>query len=156
MNITRIAVVALAAVLAAGCAEMNPVRYGETAARPPAVAEPVNARFGRIAQVDIVQVDEKYQFGVGTAVGAVAGGIIGSQVGKGSGNTLATVLGAVAGGLAGTAVESKTKKQDAQQVTVNMDTGGRITITQPVDTRLRAGLRVRVEGSDQTARVIPR
>lgn len=154
MNISRIALVALVAMLAAGCAEMRPVRYGESAA--PIVAEPVHARYGRIAHVDIVQVDDQYRFGVGTAVGAIAGGIIGSQVGKGGGNTLATVLGAIAGGAAGTAIESKTKKQDAQQVSVNMDTGGRVVITQPIDTRLRAGLRVRVEGSDETARVVPR
>lgn len=90
---------------------------------------------------------------MGTAAGAVAGGILGSQVGDSTG---ATVAGAVLGGLAGTYAESKKGKQNAQQVTVNMNTGGRLTILQPEDTRLREGMPVRVEGSGENARVVPR
>jgi outer membrane lipoprotein SlyB len=37
-----------------------------------------------------------------------------------------------------------------------MVTGGRVTITQPVDARLRQGMSVRVEGSGEYARVVPR
>jgi outer membrane lipoprotein SlyB len=155
MNISRYAVIVIAAALTSGCADMRPVRYGETATPAP-INERVQDRYGRIARVEIVQVDDDYRFGVGTAVGAVAGGIIGSNIGGGSGNTLATVLGAVAGGVAGTAIESKTRKQQAQQVTVDMDTGGRLVITQPIDSRLRSGMRARVEGSGDTARVVPR
>lgn len=155
MNISKYAIIVMAVALASGCADMAPVRYGQTAAPAP-VNERVQDRHGRVAKVEIVQVDDNYRFGVGTVVGAVAGGIVGSNIGGGSGNTLATVLGAVAGGYAGTAIESKTKKQQAQQVTVDMDTGGRLVINQPIDNRLRSGLRVRVEGAGDTARVVPR
>ncbi len=55
----------------------------------------------------------------------------------------------------GTVAESKMKKKDAQRVTVNMYTGGQVTIVQPVDSRLRSGMRVFVEGSGDTARVVP-
>lgn len=85
------------------------------------------------------------------AVGAVAGGLLGSQIGQGRGSTLATVLGAAAGAV----VESKMKKKDAQRVTVTMRTGGEVTIVQPVDARLKSGMNVRVEGSGETARVVP-
>jgi outer membrane lipoprotein SlyB len=66
------------------------------------------------------------------------------------------VAGAVLGGVAGTYAESKIRKQNAQRITVNMVTGGRVTITQPMDGRLREGMRVRVEGSGENARVVPR
>jgi len=37
-----------------------------------------------------------------------------------------------------------------------MATGGSVTITQPIDARLREGMSVRVEGSGENARVVPR
>lgn len=48
------------------------------------------------------------------------------------------------------------KKKDAQRVTVQMRTGGQVTILQPVDSRLRNGMDVVVEGSGETGRVVPR
>ncbi|MDO9221634.1 MAG: glycine zipper 2TM domain-containing protein, partial [Thiobacillus sp.] len=110
-------------------------------------------RNGTIAQLETIQVDDKYKLGIGTAVGAVAGGLLGAGVGD---SKTATVAGAVLGGVAGTYAESKMGKQDAQRILVNMSTGGSITITQPLDNRLREGMRVRVEGSGTGARVVPR
>lgn len=143
---------ALAAALAAGCADMGSLggtKYGETGTATASQSE----RDGTIATLETIQVDDQYKLGVGTAVGAVAGGILGRGIGDGTG---ATVAGAVLGGLAGTYAESKLKKQDAQRVTVNMKTGGTLTILQPVDGRLRRGMAVRVEGSGEDARVVPR
>ena len=143
---------ALAAALAAGCADMGSLggtKYGETGTATASQSE----RDGTIATLETIQVDDQYKLGVGTAVGAVAGGILGRGIGDGTG---ATVAGAVLGGLAGTYAESKLKKQDAQRVTVNMKTGGTLTIVQPVDGRLHQGMAVRVEGSGENARVVPR
>src|SRR5574340_696492 len=89
----------------------------------------------------------------GETAGAAAGGLLGAGVGDSTG---ATVAGAVLGGAAGTYAESKMHKQDAQRVTVNMKTGGTVTIVQPMDGRLREGMAVRVEGSGESARVVPR
>ena len=36
-----------------------------------------------------------------------------------------------------------------------MRTGGQVTIVQPVDSRLANGMAIRVEGSGDTARVVP-
>lgn len=148
----RIAVPLLWVVaLVGGCAEMGGLggtKYGETSGRAASQTD----RSGTIAKLENIQVDDKYKLGVGTAVGAVAGGILGSGVGD---SKTATVLGAVLGGAAGTYAESKIKKQDAQRVTVNMKTGGTVTITQPVDDRLKEGMSVRVEGSGENARVVP-
>jgi outer membrane lipoprotein SlyB len=142
----------LCVALVGGCAEMGSLggtKYGETGATVASQSE----RDGTIAQLENIQVDDNYKLGVGTAVGAVAGGLLGAGVGD---STAATVAGAVLGGAAGTYAESKMAKKDAQRITVNMVTGGRVTITQPIDNRLREGMRVRVEGSGENARVVPR
>jgi outer membrane lipoprotein SlyB len=142
----------LCVALGGGCAYMGSrggTKYGET----DTTAASQSDRDGTIAQLETIEVDDKYKLGVGTAVGAVAGGLLGSGVGD---STTATVAGAVLGGVAGTYAESKIAKKDAQRITVNMVTGGRVTITQPRDDRLREGMRVRVEGSGENARVVPR
>ena len=134
-----------------GCAEMGSpggTKYGETSG---AVTSP-SERNGTIARLETIQVDDNYKLGLGTAVGAVAGGLLGAGVG----DTKAAVAGAVLGGAAGTYAESKLARKDAQRITVDMQTGGRVTIVQPVDARLREGMRVRVDGSGENARVVPR
>lgn len=145
----------LAAALTFGCAEMGTLggtQYGETQGTVASQAD----RNGTISALEIIQVDDSHKFGVGTAVGAVAGGLLGSQVGSGRGRTAATIAGAAAGAAVGTVVESRMKKKDAQRVTVQMKTGGHVTIVQSVDSRLRNGMNVLVEGSGETARVVPR
>jgi outer membrane lipoprotein SlyB len=154
MNQRIVLPILVSAAFVAGCADMNTgslggTRYGETASPTMYQSE----RDGTVVRLEIVGVDSSYKLGVGTAAGAVAGGILGAGVGD---STTATVAGAVLGGLAGTYAESKMAKSDAQQVTVDMATGGRVTITQPRDDRLREGMRVRVEGSGENARVVPR
>lgn len=140
------------ALLLGGCSDLGSLggsKYGEADRTMSTQSE----RDGTIDQLENIQVDENYKLGVGTAVGAVAGGLLGAGVGD---SKTATVVGAVVGAAAGTYAESKLKKKDAQRITVNMATGGRITITQPPDGRLREGMRVRIEGSGENARVVPR
>ncbi len=151
-RIQRIVVWAVASLLLGGCAATGGGRYGETHTTS---AKAQEERLGKIAALETVQVDADYKFGVGTVVGAVAGGILGAQFGKGTGQTVMTVVGAAAGAAAGTAVESKMGKKDAQRVTVNMKSGGQVVIVQPVDSRLRNGMNVRIEGSGENARVVP-
>lgn len=144
------------AILVSGCADTGAfgggTRYGESTP----VAAPVADRHGRILAVEVIQVDDQYRLGVGTAVGAVAGAILGRQIGGGSGRNVATVAGAAAGAAAGTVAESKMKRQTAQRVRVQMQTGGEVSIVQPVDNRLQQGMNVIVHGSGETARVVPR
>jgi outer membrane lipoprotein SlyB len=140
-------------VFLGGCAEMESLgskggtKFGESSGTIQ------SDRNGTISNLESVHVDKNYKLGVGTAAGAVAGGILGSAIGD---STTATVAGAVIGGLAGTYAETKMGKETAQQVTVNMVTGGTVTITQPTDARLKEGMAVRVEGSGESARVVPR
>ena len=151
---TAIALTLLLA-LAAGCADLGSLggpRYGETGG---AVADQAD-HDGTVMAIENIRVDDSYRLGIGTVVGAVAGGLLGSQVGSGRGQTAATIAGAAAGAAAGTVAESKLKQADAQRVTVRMRTGGQVTIVQPVDGRLRNGMSVVVQGSGESARVVPR
>lgn len=152
MNQRFVLTALLTMTLAGGCAELGSLggpTFGETGA----TSSVQNERDGTVATLQNIEVDDKYKLGVGTAVGAVAGGILGAAIGDGK---TATVTGAVLGGVAGTYAESKIHKRDAQRVTVNMKTGGQVTIVQPMDGRLREGMAVRVEGSGESARVVPR
>lgn len=152
MNILKLLLPGLlGAALVAGCSEMptkDTTKYGTTTGS----AATQTDRRGTIASLENVEVDADYKLGVGTAVGAVAGGILGSAVGDGK---LATAVGAVLGGAAGTYGETKVRDKMVQQVSVDMRTGGRVTIVQPVDARLRTGMQVMVEGSGENARVVP-
>ncbi len=144
----------LAAVLVFGCADMGGLggpKYGETSG---AVVTETD-REGQIVTIEIVKVDDEYKLGIGAAVGAVAGGLLGRQLGGGEGSTTATVAGAAVGAAAGSVIESKMTRKDAQRVTVRMRTGGQVVIVQPVDSRLSNAMNVRIEGSGETARVVP-
>ncbi len=156
MNTRMLVPAILFAMVVGGCSDMPELgggpKYGDTSGSTVNQSD----RNGRITALNVVKVDENYKLGIGTAVGAVAGGLLGSQFGKGGGSTLAAVLGAAAGAVAGTAVESKVQKQDVQHVTVKMGTGGEVSVVQPVDSRLSNGMNVRVEGSGEGARVVPR
>ncbi len=81
---------------------------------------------------------------VGTAAGAVIGGVAGSNVGSGKGSTIGAVLGAVAGGLLGSAAEEGVTRKPGLEITVKLDGGRLIAVTQEADERFHSGDRVRV------------
>ena len=81
---------------------------------------------------------------IGPAAGAVVGGVAGSAVGGGRGSAIATVIGAVAGGLAGGAIEEGVTRQRGLEITVKLDNGKLLAITQNADEIFRPGERIRV------------
>lgn len=94
---------------------------------------------------------------VGTGVGAVAGGIAGNSFGSGNGRALATVGGVVLGALAGHALGSSIGATTGVQLTVRLNNGRLIAVTQQAGhTNWRLGEQVEVIISqDGTARVQP-
>ncbi len=90
---------------------------------------------------------------IGPAAGAVVGGVAGSAVGGGRGSAIATVIGAVAGGLAGGAIEEGVTKQRGLEITVKLDNGKLIAITQNADEIFRPGERIRVLSGGGVTRV---
>ena len=91
--------------------------------------------------------------GVGTLGGAAVGGIAGGQIGQGRGSTVGSILGAVAGGVAGSAIEEGSTKQKGLEITVKLDGGRIIAVTQAADEFFRVGERVRILSGSGVTRV---
>lgn len=157
-----------AAVALAGCASLpgyvggNRSRpYPESAGvyTPGEAQQAVRVRTGTVLAVHSVTIEAaRSQTGTGTMVGGAAGGLLGSRLGHGGAKTLATVAGALGGAVAGHAIAAHHYSQPALQITVRLDQGGTIAITQHVGPIFRVGERVEVLGTgggSQPARVEP-
>jgi outer membrane lipoprotein SlyB len=90
---------------------------------------------------------------IGAGAGAVVGGVAGSTVGGGKGSVVGAAVGAVLGGLGGAAAEEAVTRQKGVEITVKLDSGRLIAITQAADEEFRVGDRVRVLSSGGTTRV---
>lgn len=90
---------------------------------------------------------------VGPAAGAAVGGVAGSTVGSGKGSWVGATVGAVLGGVGGAAAEEAMTRQDGVEITVKLDSGHLIAITQAADEEFRVGDRVRVLSGGGTTRV---
>jgi outer membrane lipoprotein SlyB len=90
---------------------------------------------------------------VGAGAGAVVGGVAGSTVGGGRGSIVGATVGAVLGGLGGAAAEEAVTRQSGVEITVKLDSGHLLAITQAADEEFRIGDRVRVLSGGGTTRV---
>jgi len=102
------------------------------------------------------------QTGIGALGGGAAGAALGHEIGGGNGQKVATVLGALAGALGGQAIEGAASAERGELVTVKLDSGQVVAITQANDTPLHVGQRVQVLtsqsqqwGQPGIARVLP-
>ena len=126
-------------LLLAGCAGglgSGDYERGQT----PGVQE---VQMGVVESVREVKI-EGTKSGVGSTAGAVVGGVAGSEVGHGKGAVVGSVLGAVVGGVAGAAVEEGTTRQKGVEITVKLDGGRMIAVTQAADEEFKVGDRVRI------------
>ena len=90
---------------------------------------------------------------IGSGAGAIVGGVAGSTVGGGKGSIVGTTIGAVLGGLGGAAIEEGVTRQKGLEITVKLDSGRIIAITQSADEMFNVGDRVRVLSGGGTTRV---
>lgn len=109
-------------------------------------------RTGTVESVRTVTIANR-QSGVGTLGGAALGGIAGNAVGGGNGRAATTVIGAIAGGLIGNSVEANANMQPGIEITVRLDSGEMVAVTQAADEMFRPGDRVRLLSSGPTTRV---
>lgn len=145
MTIRIITTLCLAALLSACASSNSGGAYSRAQTR-----QVQTVKMGVVESVRLVQI-EGTGSGVGTAAGAVVGGVAGNTVGGGHGQAIATVLGAVAGGLVGAAAEESMTRKDGLEITVQLDKGGLIAVTQEADEQFHPGERVRVmEGGGVT------
>ena len=99
--------------------------------------------FGTVERVREVRI-EGTRSGAGTLAGGAVGGVLGNEVGAGTGRTLATIGGAIAGAAAGSAIEEGATRQRGLEITVQLDSGRTVAITQAADQSFVPGDRVRV------------
>jgi outer membrane lipoprotein SlyB len=111
-----------------------------------------SVRLGTVEGVRTVRL-EGTRTPIGTIAGGVVGGVAGSTIGDGRGSTIAAVLGALAGGLAGSAIEEGVTRKEGVEVTVRLDNGNIIAITQEADETFKPGERVRVLSGGGVSRV---
>lgn len=102
-----------------------------------------NVEYGTVQSVRQVQI-EGTKSGVGTIAGGAVGGVLGNEVGAGTGRTLATIGGGLAGAVAGSAIEEGVTRQTGLEITVRLDNGRTVAVTQAADTTFSPGDRVRV------------
>jgi outer membrane lipoprotein SlyB len=142
------AAVACAAVLG-GCAYPH---YGSADYGPYGVRGEQSVRFGVVESVRLVRIQPP-DSGVGTFTGATLGGVAGSHVGGGSGQFVGAVAGMVLGGILGQAIEQDANQRTGLEITVLLDNGKYLAITQEGDEQFRNGDRVRVLSGRGGARV---
>ena len=141
-------VAALTVALLGGCAgSQSGSAYSRTQTRGE-----MHVRMGIVESVRPVLI-EGTQSGVGAVAGGVVGGVAGSNVGQGRGSTVGSVLGAVLGGVAGQAIEERASKKDGLEITIKLDSGQIIAVTQEADEQFHAGEKVRVLSGSGVTRV---
>ena len=144
-----VAVVLAAGLVLSGCpASMSGGAYTRSQAR-----EAQEVRLGYVESVRQV-LTEGTKSGVGAVSGAALGGVAGSTIGRGRGQVAGAIGGAVLGGLAGSAIEENATRQPGLEITVQLDNGRMVAVTQAADEPFYPGDRVRVLiGNDGTTRV---
>ncbi|MBW8371308.1 MAG: hypothetical protein K0M66_10090 [Thiobacillus sp.] len=149
MNQTfAVALIAASSLLLAGCpAGLGSKDYSRSQART--VQE---VQMGIVESIREVTI-EGTKTPIGAGAGAVVGGVAGSTVGSGRGSVVGTAVGAVLGGLGGAAAEEAVTRQKGVEITVKLDSGRMIAITQAADQEFRVGDRVRVLSGGGVTRV---
>ena len=149
MNRTfAVSLIAAGTLLLAGCpAGLGGKDYSRSQAR--SVQE---VQMGIVESVREVNI-EGTKTPVGAGAGAVVGGVAGSTVGGGRGSVVGAAIGAVLGGVGGAAAEEAVTRQKGVEITVKLDSGRMIAITQAADQEFRVGDRVRVQTGGGVTRV---
>lgn len=132
---------AMASGAGGGCApSMSGSSYSRYEAR-----EAQEVRMGYVESVRNVTI-EGTRSGVGTLSGAALGGLAGSNVGGGRGRIAiaGAIGGAVVGGVVGSAVEEGVTRQPGLEITVRLDSGRMVSVTQAADESFYPGDGVRL------------
>jgi outer membrane lipoprotein SlyB len=150
--IKRILVIGVVAAttIIAGCAQ--PGLGGGNYSRGQVRGEQ-SVRLGTVEGVRDVLIDGR-DTGTGTLAGAAVGGIAGSTVGGGHrANAAGAIAGAVVGGIVGNAIEKGSSDRKGIEVTIRLEGGQVIAITQEKDEDFRVGDRVRILSGQGATRV---
>jgi outer membrane lipoprotein SlyB len=151
VNSIRFIAVAFSAVAFLGLSACAGSQSGSSYSRSQTRGEML-VRMGIVESVRTVTI-EGTQSGAGVVAGGALGGLAGSNVGQGSGATAGAIVGAVLGGLAGQAIEEQGSKKAGVEITIRLDSGQIIAVTQEADEQFHPGERVRILSGDGVTRV---
>ena len=112
-----------------------------------------SVRIGTVESIRKVKIQSSDPGLLGAIGGAVAGAALGHTVGQGNGEAAATILGGLAGGAAGEAAQSNLSTTDGVELTIRLDNGYVIAVTQGADEQFQVGERVQVLGGAGATRV---
>ncbi len=145
-----IAVAIIGSTLVAGCAQSG--LGGGNYARAQVRGEQT-VRAGVVESVRDVVIDAR-DTGTGTLAGAAIGGVAGSTLGRGhTANAAGSIAGAIIGGVIGAGIEKNANDRKGVEVTVRLEGGNLIAVTQEKDEEFRAGDRVRILSGAGATRV---
>ncbi len=145
-----LAAVAASVVVLAGCA--TPSQSGGAYSQSQARRE-MTVRLGVVESVRPVRIEGNRDTPAGTIAGGAIGAAVGGNVGGGRGQSLGAIVGAVAGVVAGNAIERSVTEKNGIEITVKLEGGQLIAITQEADEQFSPGERVRVLSGGGTTRV---
>ncbi len=113
----------------------------------------MSVRLGSVESVRDVVIDA-HTPETGGLIGAGLGGIAGSTIGGGNrANAAGAIAGAVIGGIIGSNVEKNANDRKGVEVTIRLEGGKLIAITQEKDEDFKVGDRVRILSGQGTTRV---
>jgi outer membrane lipoprotein SlyB len=106
-----------------------------------------SVRTGVVDSVRAVRIE-----GTRSGLGAL-GGVGGASIGQGNGSIAGAIAGAIIGGLVGNAAEDYGTRRPGVEVTVLLDSGKMVAITQEADEQFKPGDRVRILSGNGITRV---
>ncbi|MBD9436194.1 glycine zipper 2TM domain-containing protein [Pseudoxanthomonas sp. PXM03] len=151
MNMRLLVIGLTATVALAGCASTSP-GYGSGYGGGYSNTAPANrycADCGIVERIDVVSSGRSAPSATGAVLGGIVGAVAGRQISDRTGGSegnknVSTVAGAVAGAAAGNAIQNRTTGE-TYNVTVRMDDGRRVTISQRDLGGIRENTYVRVQ-----------
>ncbi len=149
-SVAALTMTALAVIAVSGCTTPgvggSDYTYGQ-------VRGEQSVRLGTIESIRKVRIQASEPGAVGLLAGAVGGAALGHTMGQGTGNAASTILGTIAGAAAGEAIQNSAATQEGLEITVRLDSGYVIAVTQGADEDFRVGDRVQVLGGAGATRV---
>jgi len=125
-----------------------------TATRATRAPGETGIRYGRVIRADAGVVRAEHELGLEGAMNGVSGAALGNPAGDGDARAFADVANALGSLGASTTDILYASPQPGQLVTVRLDNGVTVIVTQLEDEKLRAGDVVRIEGAGATARAL--
>lgn len=125
-------------------------------AAAPVPARPLGespVRYGRILGIETVPIESDNQVGIDGAMNGVSGGALDHPIPGGDAKAFADVANELGHDGGGAPAARFGTPREGQAITVQLDNGVTIGVTQPTDRELRVGDRVRIDGRGATTRV---